>query len=1586
MNVNLRDAQMNIEKLLSQARSYESEGAFDQAASCYHEVLALESTHVFALTRLGVLALARGNSKEALVMLKWARELAPTDAGVISAWTALQGGNSEPVISGLIEGGASSRALSGNSLNILFLQNTPCIRNYKMATALRSRGHRVSLGYTANRLSQRYPGLSDDTYDENIHITSYRQLWDISKNYDLIHSHNEPDDLTVAALAGDCPVIHDTHDLISLRANGDSGLAYFEGIANRGADGRIATTPFQEREINEMYGPGNPSLVFYNYASQADLPKRFHSKLSARDGETHFVYEGGLSETAHRDFRDIFVEMAVRGVHVHIYPASWSEKLAVFFGRHKRIHYYKPVSPKVLMEEMTRYDIGIIPWNLEKGNKRFLDSTIANKLFEYLAAGLPVATSCLQSYEDFFARTPVGVTFDSVQELVEVKVSRLMDMASNIDFSKHVYTFENEIHRVEEFYHVILKNNQKRKFNIIDVIHQKNFVVKKTNKSVLIDLNKTQWLPNKDLIDIQNFFLNNLIQEVRKSNQCFRDVFQKYGLQKEIKSIDDLKILPIIDKSFYYKNKINNVHNDFEKLEKQFTGTGGSTGQALQYWITPEVQYYGIGCRNRGFRWAGFDVDVDKVVFFAGGSLGVTDKIEIQNNKLMIPITGVTNIDVLQKYYKAIVEFQAKFMRTYPSAIYEFCNFLNKNNYSVKFESVVTTAETLFPFQRELIEKTLSCRVFNEYGAYDGGAGAFECEYGNIHLQMERGIIELVDDNGDEVDDGMPGRVVVTDLHNYLTPFIRYDVGDIAVKSSKICRCGRGLTVISSIKGRSSDYIVLNDNTKISGEVIIHLFNKMLQNNLISIKQFQVVQRVDKTIDVYIVPSDMTTNKHLELIKEGLKKHFVNCNINVQIKKNIEISKSGKVRFVFTEIVQNKINHELIAAQSRIFVPCVICKERSQIHTKIGEQAMFRCNSCDLVFAYPMPSDEALKMWYSEEEKTKRWNGDLSLAIARNNKTNAEVYQIYFDFINNNMALDGKGRVLEVGCYDGLFLNYFKEMGYECEGLDLNEGFVRYGIKQYGLKLFCSDIYDLKYSDDMFDLIIFHQLLEHLNDPLKFINEVYRILKPGGRIVFSLPNIGSDCYNWQNSKSLKYNFYDIPNHVTYFSKKSMHRLLMSANFENIKLQTFITEYTKDRFADKLILTNEDKMNFNHVLEKCQASDNLPGLMGIASKQKSLQSGGQIKRKNFKKKPKICHIGGAHSVHVADIVKELYERGYEQCVVSYFPVEESITIPGVPVYHFPYRDCGNEVWVNNNIESNLLKFLKIIVKHECPDIVHGHSLTYSCVPVWMLNVEYKFPAIVTPWSIHTIKKPNRLLNKFEKRCLSVVNYLTIGTKNYFDIIKNYYKNIDDSQYVCFRPLLNLELYDKKRAVIDDPRILSVRVMGDLYRQDLLVKALPAALELNDKTRATFLIGQNPGQGRAYFDKMIDLAKKLNVYKYCTFIDKSLDKYELRDVIFNHNIVYALSTHDDGYSGSAAMSMYSGAITLIPKSDLTSDEIVHKVNALTVDITEGSIQSNLLYAIENLDKLQSVMQSNNSFLSKYTNLKLINTLESVYRRMC
>ena len=351
--------------------------------------------------------------------------------------------------------------ITDQPLNILFVQEAPCIRNYKTATALRTRGHRVTLAYSKARLSQMYKGLSDSVYNECIQIKQYRDLWDLSAKYDIVHCHNEPDVLTVAALAGDAPVIHDTHDLISLRANGDQNLAFFEGTANRGAHGRVYTTPYQRDAAAQLYGAKEPSLVFYNYTSAGDLPKRMLPKLSASDGKVHIVYEGGIGGNGHRDFIDLFIQLAGRGIHVHILPAGYNPEMAKFFAAYPEIHYNHPLSPKEIMEAMSQFDIGIIPFNIDKGNKRFLDSTIANKLFEYMAAGLPVVASPLQSYVDYFAQNKVGCVFNNADDIVRA-IPEMLKIAQETDLSAYVKTYEGEVLRLEAFYRQVIADYRRK--------------------------------------------------------------------------------------------------------------------------------------------------------------------------------------------------------------------------------------------------------------------------------------------------------------------------------------------------------------------------------------------------------------------------------------------------------------------------------------------------------------------------------------------------------------------------------------------------------------------------------------------------------------------------------------------------------------------------------------------------------------------------------------------------------------------------------------------------------------------------------------------------------------------------------------------------------------------------------------------------------------------------------------------------------------------------------------------------------------------------------------------------------------------
>jgi glycosyltransferase involved in cell wall biosynthesis len=374
-------------------------------------------------------------------------------------------------------------------LNILFIQQYAGIRCYKYAKALKSKGHKITLLYGITKISENYKDLDDDVFEECIKINSIKEIWNYVDNFDVVHCHNEPDFFTVAALTGNRPIIHDTADLISLRDIENPNTIFFEAIANRGSKGRIYSTIYQKQKAEELYDLSTPSLVFGNYISKDDAPKHFLPKLSGKDGNIHIVYQGSISLVKHRNFIDIFTSIANNNVHIHIYPARFDEQLMTFFSNFSNIHYHNPVSPKYLMTEMTQYDIGIIPWNLELGQKSFLDTTIANKLYEYLASGLPVLTSNVKSYNDYFASNKVGVVFNSLDEVSE-KINYLLKQKNITDYSKYVKTYEDEIYQVEEFYFNLLKENlQHLNYKVRDKLLIENYN-RKRSKSNQIKVNK----------------------------------------------------------------------------------------------------------------------------------------------------------------------------------------------------------------------------------------------------------------------------------------------------------------------------------------------------------------------------------------------------------------------------------------------------------------------------------------------------------------------------------------------------------------------------------------------------------------------------------------------------------------------------------------------------------------------------------------------------------------------------------------------------------------------------------------------------------------------------------------------------------------------------------------------------------------------------------------------------------------------------------------------------------------------------------------------------------------------------------------
>jgi phenylacetate-CoA ligase len=125
--------------------------------------------------------------------------------------------------------------------------------------------------------------------------------------------------------------------------------------------------------------------------------------------------------------------------------------------------------------------------------------------------------------------------------------------------------------------------------------------------------------------------------------------------------------------------------------------------------------------------------------------------------------------------------------------------------------TLISTAETLQCGQRDVLESELAAEVFDSYGSREFMNIASECDHhGGYHINSDNLRVEIVDPDGNPVAPGTRGSVVVTDLHNDATPFVRYEVGDMAVMGhpDEPCRCGRPFPLLRSIEGRAQDVII----------------------------------------------------------------------------------------------------------------------------------------------------------------------------------------------------------------------------------------------------------------------------------------------------------------------------------------------------------------------------------------------------------------------------------------------------------------------------------------------------------------------------------------------------------------------------------------------------------------------------------------------------------------------------------------------------------------------------------------------------------------------------------------------------------
>ncbi|MFT4793819.1 MAG: phenylacetate-CoA ligase [Paracoccaceae bacterium] len=158
----------------------------------------------------------------------------------------------------------------------------------------------------------------------------------------------------------------------------------------------------------------------------------------------------------------------------------------------------------------------------------------------------------------------------------------------------------------------------------------------------------------------------------------------------------------------------------------------------------------------------------------------------------------------------AIVAEAPDYLSTFPSLLLEILRHARANAITLPpLREAIAVGEAAPPELAALCREVWNAPLTATYSAFEAGCIAFQCpEHGAWHVQSEANLIEVLDDDNRPCAPGETGRVIVTPLHNFAMPLLRYDIGDLAIVGAG-CACGRTLPVLAAIPGRARDLIVL---------------------------------------------------------------------------------------------------------------------------------------------------------------------------------------------------------------------------------------------------------------------------------------------------------------------------------------------------------------------------------------------------------------------------------------------------------------------------------------------------------------------------------------------------------------------------------------------------------------------------------------------------------------------------------------------------------------------------------------------------------------------------------------------------------
>jgi phenylacetate-coenzyme A ligase PaaK-like adenylate-forming protein len=425
-------------------------------------------------------------------------------------------------------------------------------------------------------------------------------------------------------------------------------------------------------------------------------------------------------------------------------------------------------------------------------------------------------------------------------------------------------------------------------------------------KDILNSLNKSQFFSTEQIRELQWYKVKKIIDFAYNSNVFYHDHFKNYNIHpQDIKNWSDFSNLPLLTKDDIRNNSDKIISDGFKTENMHYKRTGGSTGVPVHLYVDNYAMNFKRAATHRHNKWAGFLPGMKSASLW-----GNTDKKYSFKEKLYMKLYNRTiyldtlnmNDDFIFEFVTKLRKFSPKTLIGHGHSLYFFAKFLVDNKIdNIKFDGIISTAETLFDNERKFIEELFGDIVYDRYGCEELSIIASECEnHEGLHINAEGIYLEVID--GDET---TPGELVITDLVNKGMPFIRYKIGDMATLLNSPCSCGRGLPRIRKVFGRVTDILYTPEGKIISGVSILDTF--MIHIN--GFKQVQIIQSKIDHIHFKIVKDRSYTDNSLEKLYEIVPKIFSSkMNFTIEFVDTIPKTARGKFQFTICKIQNDEKN------------------------------------------------------------------------------------------------------------------------------------------------------------------------------------------------------------------------------------------------------------------------------------------------------------------------------------------------------------------------------------------------------------------------------------------------------------------------------------------------------------------------------------------------------------------------------------------------------------------------------------------------------------------------------------------------------